>query len=279
MNNGRHALAWPDELWSRIDQAVHAQVDRVGIAGKFLPLWGPVPDATTVPADVIDPETMTVPGDAVLPLVELSVEFGLTETQVDGEAQLGTAVTLATRSASLLAQAEDLLVLQGDKAADHPIFQRVQRRGTAGTGLVAAAAASVDVAPNGDGRAGERTLEAVARATAALQAKNHAGPYALVLRTEQYADAFEPLANTLVTPADRLRPLMAQGLFATASLPERTGLVVSLGGDTVDLVVGVEPSVAFLQTDAAGLFHFRASERLALRLKDPEALIRLNFEH
>jgi uncharacterized linocin/CFP29 family protein len=100
-----------------------------------------------------------------------------------------------------------------------------------------------------------------------------------VLRTEQYADAFEPLANTLVTPADRLRPLMAQGLFATASLPERTGLVVSLGGDTVDLVVGVEPSVAFLQTDAAGLFHFRASERLALRLKDPEALIRLNFEH
>jgi uncharacterized linocin/CFP29 family protein len=134
MPNGREAVGWSPELWANIDSAVRAEIDRTGIAGKFIPVRGPMPDATTVPADVIDPESMTVAEDAVVPLVELSVEFALTQAQVDGEAQLGTAVTLATRAANLLAQAEDLLVLRGEDAADHEIFTRVSRRGAAGKG-------------------------------------------------------------------------------------------------------------------------------------------------
>jgi uncharacterized linocin/CFP29 family protein len=276
-NNGRDALAWPPELWSGIDQAVHAEVDRTGIAGKVLPLRGPMPDATTVPADVIDEETMTVPDDAVLPVVELSVEFALTEAQVDAEASLRTGVTLATRAANLLAQAEDLLVFQGDGADDQAVFKRVKQRGSAGKGLLGAAASSVEVpAPNG--HSGERTVDAVALAYGELQAKSQSGPYALILSPQQYAETFEPLPNTLVMPADRLRPLVTQGFFGTGALPKNSGLVVSVGGGTVDLVVGVEPAAAFLQVDGGGLYHFRVFERLALRLKDPEALVRLNFQ-
>ena len=276
MNNGREALPWSAELWASLDQTVHAEVDRTGIAGKLLPLRGPMPDATTVPADVIEPATMTVADDAVVPLVELSVEFALTQTQVDGEASLGTAATLAARSANLIAQAEDLLVFQGEKAAQHPIFGRVKRRGNVGAGLLDSAPAAVDVSPD-NGRTGLGTVDALARAYGQLQAKGQAGPYALVLRSEQYAETLEPLPNTLVMPADRLRGLAAHGIFGTAALPERSGLVLSLGGGTLDLVVGVEPAVAFLQIDGGGLYHFRVFERLAVRVKDPEALVRLNF--
>jgi uncharacterized linocin/CFP29 family protein len=278
MSNGKDALAWPNELWARLDQAVHAEVDRTGVAGKMLPLQGPMPEATTVPADVIDERTMTVPDDVVLPIVELSVEFALSRAQVDGEATLGAGVTLATRAANLLAQAEDLLVLQGDSAAAHPIFEQVKQRGSAGPGLLAAAPAEIEV-PSSAGHAGEQTVGALARAYAELASKGQSGPYALALHTQQYANIFEPLENTLVMPVDRLRPLLTQGLFGTAALPENSGLVLSVGGSTIDLVVGVEPAVAFLQVGTGGMYHFRVFERLAVRLKDPAALVRLDFQH
>ena len=51
--------------------------------------------------DVIKPDTMTIDEGAVTPLVELWVEFGLTPQEVAGEAQLSTALTLATRTFGL----------------------------------------------------------------------------------------------------------------------------------------------------------------------------------
>lgn len=276
MNLGREALAWSSELWARLDQAVHAEVNRAGVAGKVLPLQSSMPDATTIPADVIDPQTMTVRDDAVLPLIELSVEFSLTPQQVEREAELATAVTLASRASNLIAQAEDLLVFQGDPARDAEVFDAVRRRGGPAEGLVAAAPSAVQVAAK-NGEVGERIVQAVTRACSDLQGRGQYGPYALVLRTEQYADASAPLENTLVMPADRLRPLVAQGFFATGAMPEATGLVISVGGAPVDLAIGVEPTVSFLQIDGNGHSLFRVFERFVLRLKDERALVRLEF--
>ena len=80
--------------------------------------------------------------------MELSIEFALTRKQVDLEHELGTAVTLTRRAASLLTQAEDLAVLQGDAAlANGQMPNRVRAQGAAGQGLVAAATDTID----GDG--------------------------------------------------------------------------------------------------------------------------------
>jgi uncharacterized linocin/CFP29 family protein len=278
MNLGRDALAWSPELWSRLDQAVHAEADRAGIAAKVLPVNSSMPEATTVPADVIDPATMTVRDDAVLPLVELWVEFSLSGQQVEREAELGTAVTLASRASNLIAQAEDLLVFQGESARDAEVFDTVQGRGSPAAGLVAAAPSAVQVvSENGD--FAERIVQGVTRACADLHGRGQYGPYALVLRTEQYADASSPLEKTLLMPADRLRPLVAQGFFATAAMPETTGLVVSVGGGAIDVAVAVEPTVSFLQLDSNGQYLFRVFERFALRLKDKRSLVRLEFAH
>jgi hypothetical protein len=56
------------------------------------------------------------------------------------------------------------------------------------------------------------------------------------------------------------------------------GVVISVGPDTVDLVIGQEPVTAFSQVDANGYFIFRVLCRMALRPKDITALCRLEFQ-
>lgn len=282
MNLGREKLEWSTPLWHHIDQAVRDEAVRSEVASKFIPIRGPFPDALTVPADTINPQTMTIDEGSTTPLIELWVEFALTQQQVGSEEQLSTAVSLATRAANMVSQAEDLVIFQGDEGTGSELFKKVRRRaGPAGTGLLKAAGdrlVEVEPVDRRLSKYGERTFTGVAEACALLQANGHQGPYALALHSLIYADTWAPLPGTLVMPADRIKPLVSQGYFGTGTLPESTGLLVSLGGNTLDLVVGVDPTTAFLQQDNEGLYHFRVFERFALRIKDPTALVRLNFK-
>ena len=280
MANGRDKLEWSEPVWQQIDQAVHDEAMRAEIASKFIPLRGPFANALTVPADVIDTEAMTIDEGLTTPLIELWVDFALTPQQVASEEQLATAMTLATRASNFLSTAEDLLIFQGDEALKGEFFKRVRHRsGPVGAGLLNSATQVLEV----DGsdprtqRYGENTFAAVARAYSLLQGKGHNGPYALVLHSDIYADTFAPLANTLVMPADRIRPLVTQGFYGTGTLPKGSGLLVSLGGNTMDVVVGINPTTVFQQVDDSGIYRFRVFERFALRIKDPSSLVRLQF--
>src|SRR5262249_45041906 len=116
MNLGREKLGWSQEIWGRIDRAVHDEVQRTKIAAKFLPLYTVAPDATTVPTDGIDSQTsplLTVDEADVTRLLELSVEFALTKQQYEDEEHLMTAVTSAINAANKISRAEDLLIFQG----------------------------------------------------------------------------------------------------------------------------------------------------------------------
>jgi uncharacterized linocin/CFP29 family protein len=54
--------------------------------------------------------------------------------------------------------------------------------------------------------------------------------------------------------------------------------MVSVGGNSMDLVVGIEPTTEFLQQDPDGFYRFRVFERFALRVKDRSAIVALKFE-
>jgi uncharacterized linocin/CFP29 family protein len=135
---------------------------------------------------------------------------------------------------------------------------------------------------------GANTFTAVAEAYSILVANGHSGPYSLVLHTVPYADTYAPVADLTVT-ADRIKPLMTAGFFGTGTLPPNTpltptppaapyyGIMVSLGGNTMDLVVGMEPFCTFMQEDPNGNYRFRVLERFALRFKDPTAAVILQF--
>jgi uncharacterized linocin/CFP29 family protein len=267
---GREALNWDERTWAAIDHAVHEENVRAGVAAKVIPLRGPLPQAVTVPAEAIDPGTLTIDESAVVPLVELTVDFSLTRQQVEQEAELGTAATLAGRAAALLTQAEDFVVLRGDSALKAGLLGgTVSGRGPAGAGLIDAGVETV--AANGGG-----TFEAVAKAFSKLQASSHTGPYGLLLDADNYAAAFEVPKGEIVPSAERLRGLV-QALYGTAAMPDGQGVLVSVGGDTVDLVIGSDPNVAFLGLDADDRFGFRVVERFVLRVKDPTACVRLEL--
>ncbi|MBI1744417.1 encapsulin [Candidatus Acetothermia bacterium] len=279
---------WNQEVWDRIDKAVHDETQRTKIAAKFLPLFGPLtdPSTKTVPSDIIDPKTMTVDEGEVTPLVEIWVEFALTKQQVEAEQQSSTAVILATRAANLLSQGEDLLIFQGKKATGNPLFksQTIRLRGQApDPGLVDAAASNhtVNVNPVNQGppkQYGENTFRSVSEGYSFLEGEGQYGPFALALHFVEYADTYAPLANTLIAPADRIKPLVPAGFYGTGTLPDSTGVLLSLGGNTVDLVVGIDATTAFTQVDGEGLYRFRVFERFALRVKDKTGFVELAFQ-
>jgi len=278
---GREQVDWTSDVWDALDAAVHDEFHRSAVGLKFIPFHGQVDNAMTVPSDVVDLDTMTVDESAVVGLVELGVEFGLTRQQTAAEAQNLTGIALATKAANLLAQAEDMVLFSGEAAFQDPLFKRVQRRsGDGGPGLLGSTDQSVTVTPVSDNpkRYAEQTFEAVVQAYSVLQQQGHNGPYALALRSEQYADTFASEPTSLVMPADRITPLLALGMFGTGTLPPSTGVLVSVGGNTMDLVVGIEPTTEFLQVSTEGFYRFRVFERFVLRVKDRTAIVRLNFE-
>lgn len=301
MSNGREKLTWGQDIWNRIDQAVHNECQRTKVASKFIPLYGPVsPGTLTMPSDTIgtNGKPLNVNEAATVSIIELQVEFTLTPQQVEREQELMTAVTLATRAANLLSQAEDIVLFQGQSAIDgkggvqHPLFKDGKVRtksGPAGDGLLNAKKEPIQIVPvplldpKVPKKYGENTFGAVSDAYSRLQsgtdlAQAHYGPYALVLHNDPYADTYAPLKTTLIMPADRIKPLVTEGYHGTGTLPPSKGILVSLGGNTMDLVVGVDATTAFLQESPEGQYIFRVYERFALRLKDLSAIIRLDFE-
>ena len=281
MSFGREQLSWSEDVWKSIDDAVHDEVQRTSVAAKFIPLHAPAPapDVSTVPSDIIDAGAMTVDEVAVTPIVELGVEFKLTRQQIGNEADLATAVSLATRAANLLARAEDTVLVQGDGGFKDPLFKTVKRSGgSAGAGLLDSAGQSVTAVAIAPGVYGQHTFQAFAQAYSQLQNNGHYGPYALALRSDVYADTYAPLAGTLVMPADCIKPMVSLGFYGTGTIPPSKGVMVSVGGNTMDLVASVDPVTEFLQVDPDGTYRFKVYERFALRVKDKTALVRFEFK-
>ncbi len=271
MNLGREKLPeWTPAVWARIDEAAVCEIDRSSVAAQFLPkVPSLTPSVRTVPANRIDNNRLgelSIDQTNVLPLLEESQLFFLSKEQYYEEEAIGTAATLASRAANRLARAMDAAIFQGKQ---NPSLISV-----------AAKQHTVAVSPlnaSNPGVYGEKLFAAVAEAYAFLQGLNLYGPFALVLPPAQYADAHAPLATTLIMPADRIRPLMTAGFYASGTLPANQGVMVSLGG-TVDLAIAVHGATAFTLVESDETRRFRIYERFTVRIKVPESLVLLAFE-
>jgi uncharacterized linocin/CFP29 family protein len=261
--------------------------------------------------------TLTIDEGATTRLNEIWTEFALTPQQVHETANAKVphdtpAATLARRAAQYLALADDLVIFQGNSGYQVPFFSQNVRHGMppADGGLLSLTGGPylspyppIKVQPLGNPPStgvqyGENTFTAVTQAISTLTSQGQPGPYALVLNTTPYADLFAAVGSgSLVVTADRIPPLITAGMFGTSTVPPSAGLLcspagsqrkppqgetyygvlVSLGGNTVDVVVGLEATTQFLQQDPNGLWRFRVIERFALRLKDVAAVQVLEF--
>jgi uncharacterized linocin/CFP29 family protein len=286
------------EVWDRIREAIAEEAKRTKVFAKLLPCVGPFPDALTIPSDTTGfdeaNDRLTVNEGETTAFTESMVQLGLTAKQVQNEGELKTAVTLSIRAANLLSQAQDNLLAQGDAARQlEPLRSgRVSlQNGPPAAGLVRIdppAEQIVAVQPTSvdPKRYGEHTFEAVATAYTRLYAAGFPPPYGVVLPPFPYADAWSGPPGTLIATADRIAPLATAGFLPSGALPVQqpdnpespsTGLVLAPGGNTMDLAVGIYPTMIFEQNDNRGVFVFRVYERFALRIKDPAAIIQLAF--
>jgi len=122
--------------------------------------------------------------------------------------------------------------------------------------------------PNVDGK---HLVAAVANAVVALERDSHPGPFGCILGANAFVAAHTPETGGMVLPADRITPILNGPLLRSGVMPPNVGIVVSLAGSNIDLVVATPPKAQFLQMSPDAKFLFRVYEKIMFRIKDDAA--------
>ncbi len=280
--NGSSEINWPQEIWDEINNAVLTEVGKVRIAQKVFPTTVFDDNPESIPNEVITFPALTIAEGQTKPFVEIFQEFPLTRTQVQKEQENKICKTLARMAAKSIVLAEDTIIFQGDVKL--PTNVNASLKASAGKGLLGEAKETVDVKLVGRAGVlyGENTFSAVAEGISKLVKKSQAPFYALFLPTTAYADTFVPPSPaSLVTTAERIRPIVEGGFYGTGTLPDeddkRQGLLVALGGEPTRLYVSQEVITEFIRKQGQ-TYIFRVVERVQFVARDHRAFVLLDFE-
>jgi hypothetical protein len=191
-------------------------------------------------------------------------------------------VTLAGQALALV---EDTLFFQGTDAKLPSGAQSVSLPGgdqqKLDTGLLGIAEANknvIDVSAGPKKTYGLATYNAVVRGISKFTSTLQGPPYGLILSPDIFADTNLPLEDeAMVTPASAIQPLLASGPFVMSpGLPNKTGLLASLGGKTTTLYVGTAPILEYNKFDSS-IYFFTARESIQFLNIDVRSLIKLKF--
>ena len=313
MTTDNPQVPWTDEQWARVNKVVQEEARRARVAATFLPLLGPLPGDTDfvreglIQYQAAPPPNIGIQDRTVIQLATLQVRVPVRGAQM-ADPEMTSVLALFRRAANVLARLEDAVVFRG-LAADlafppgqnrfapppnvgPPPPQRVWEitGGQVSRGLWADAVPWAQWVPMPPPPANRdtRLVRGVARAIGRLEARGHFGPFAVVLDGRLFLVAQTPTPN-LVLPQDRILPFLGGGpllrsstLNTAALIPPPfpplvfpSGLVVALGGEPVELVIATDVCVQFLQVTAEPLFVFRVCEKMALRIKEPGAIMQM----
>ncbi len=272
---------WNDQVWASIDDGVTASMGAIRVAQNVFPTE-PLPNTTSVPADVFDPEKMSIVEGLTRPYVELAVEFPLTNGQVNDDATGCTAITLSKLAAKSLALAEDGVFLQG-RDTHLPRGVRIESGEEAlGEGLLGLAhERRITVRrpdPHAPTNSGGEILRAIAEGIALLTKEVQAQPFALIEDTNAFAATWGSVING--EPAYTvLNPVLAGGIYGTGAMRRDTGLLIALGGDPTTIYIGADALTEPTYQGSRGLYFFRTFERVQYVARDHRAFVRLDFSY
>jgi uncharacterized linocin/CFP29 family protein len=293
-NNLGRDKVWSPAIWGEIDKSVTTQVGQIRIGQKVFPSV-PMPTSQVVPADQLDAVSRGLVEGRTKPFIELSIDFPLTQSQLESEQTERSGSKLSSFWARQLVLAGDALLFQGKDAA-LPAGVNATNKDSAEAGLLGKAASVIVVDTDPKKGYPESVFAAVAEGIAKLVDAGHPGPYALILESSVFADTYRPQqvagSGTLVTVADRISALVPGGFYSTGTLlvkppvaiavaggkPLKTGLLASLGGHPTTIYVGGEATTAFTQSDTGGNLRFRVFERMQFTALDGAAFVRLEFK-
>ena len=246
-------------------------------------------------------ETMSVDEQKTIPLTTLQVRVILHGAQM-ADSKLTSALEMFRRASNVLARLEDAIVFRGQKDKDKgPVDEAINglkaiwtvRGGEESGGLLGdsetEAVEKTELAKRADpvtrtdaakkteaaDRSGQHLVHQVSEKIGNLEGKGHFGPFAVVLGQTLFARA-QTASAALILPSDRIIPFLGGGpLLRSSTLPHDQGIVVALGAAPVELVVATDVSVGFLQVTTDPLFVFRVFEKIAVRIKESDAIERL----
>jgi uncharacterized linocin/CFP29 family protein len=287
-------VSWTDEQWARVNQVIQEEASRARVAATFLPLIGPLPadtdfvrsEAITYPPQVPPPppQKLAIRDRDTIQLATLQVMVSVRGAQM-ADPEMASVLALFRRAANVLARLEDSVVFRGliqTPAGLTPPVLPPQiweiLGGQVSDGLLAPAGFLPVTVPGVSGTpAVPDVTTAVSDAIGQLESNGHFGPFAVVLDQKLFLSVQTP-TGTLVLPQDRIIPFLGGGpLLRSSTLPDDSGVVVALGGRPVELVVATDVCLQFLQVTVDPLFVFRVCEKLALRIKEANAIATLAF--
>jgi uncharacterized linocin/CFP29 family protein len=275
-NNGINPAGWDEASWKDINDAIQGVVASIRVTTQVFPPQL-LPNAQNVCDQRVDPTPpLTMSEGSTKSFIKVREEFVLTQNQVDTNSDTHVAQTLGMLIAATLAQVTDGIIFQGNNFSTPPGV--TIERPPEDDGLFGIAASNVNVILK-DGR-GDLIYDAVVQGIAELNALGMATQQkqcALFLESSVFAQAQSALPNTMVTPASSIAPLVEGGFFSTSGLQPNTGLLVTLGGDPIDVAIRDEATATWLRQDGDG-HHFDVYSSFQYVVKDPRALVQLEFQ-
>jgi uncharacterized linocin/CFP29 family protein len=261
------------DQWAAIDQAVVRTAQSMLVGRRFISLVGPFgPGVEALPSDTIggagigqidllgndEGQAIGIQGRRFLPLPLLYKDFWIHWRDLEASRQLGVPLGLgnAAAAAAATAQAEDRLVFDGEPALGLPGLRTVDGRQSL---------------PMSDWDTGGRAFADVVEGVRMLTQAGFTGPYALAVSPRLYADLNRIFDDSGVLELEQVEKLARRGVYPTAVLPEPTALLVDSGAQNMDLALGLDLSVAYVES--SNLNHrLRVLESLVLRIRRPGAV-------
>ena len=259
--------------WAALDRTVVRTAQSVLVGRRFINLVGPFgPGVEALPNDVLggggqglvdllgtqEGESLRIERRRFLPLPLLYKDFWIHWRDLGSSRQLGVPLDVgkAAAAAAATAQAEDRLVFDGEPSLDLPGLRTADGRQTL---------------PMSDWASMGRAFGDVVEGVRVLTQAGFTGPYALAVSPRLYADLNRIFDDSGVLELEQVEKLARRGVYPTAVLPEPTALLVDSGAQNMDLAVGLDLSVAYVES--SNLNHlFRVLESLVLRIRRPGAI-------
>lgn len=261
------------EQWSLLESAA-IQTARSSLIGRrFIPLIGPfgaglqaIPDDTIAGAGQGHIDLLGQDDDAVkierrrflaLPLIYKDFWLHWRDLEAAQQFHLPLDSGKAAAAASACAHAEDSLIFNGDRELDQPGLLTVEGRHRL---------------PLRDWDVMGEAFNAVVDGVRALTDAGFYGPYALAVSPRLYAQLNRIFDGTGVLEVEQIEKLVRLGVYQSAVLPDNRAVMVAGGAQNLDLAVGFDLTVAFVETTSLN-YHFRVIESAVLRIKRPRAIL------
>lgn len=262
----RESAPFSDELWASIDQAVVEAAKEILVGRRFMPFFGPVGPGLNA-AEIASPEkeesfkdgVSIMEGRRLVRVPQLYEDFWLYWRDIEGSGRVGFPVDMSAAriAAQKLARREDQMIFYGLKA--YGLEGLITAKGVGGQAL-------------GDWGSGEESFVAVAQALSTLSAKGKFGRYALALSPDLYIALHRIQSGTGLLELDRIKNMIGGNVFNCSALEAKTGLLICAQPQYMDLMVGLDISVAYSELVDLN-HHLRILETALVRVKDPEAII------